>query len=103
MRKELLKNLSKEQIAKVNACKNMEEVLALAEQEGIELTSEQLAAVSGGACFGIPGCPQCDQTHNVYKYKGHYYCENCGCEYDEDGNILVVGTPEHKYDVEHDY
>ena len=50
MKEDLLKGLSQEQIAKVKACKNQEELLALAKEEGIELTSEQLAAVSGGMC-----------------------------------------------------
>ena len=48
MRNELLKGLTEEQIAKVRACKNQEELLALAREEGVELTDEQLAAVSGG-------------------------------------------------------
>lgn len=46
----LLKSLSKEQVAKVRACRNSDELLALARQEGIELTDEQLESVSGGAC-----------------------------------------------------
>ena len=50
MRDELLKGLTKEQIAKVKACKNNEELLALARAEGVELSDEQLAAVSGGVC-----------------------------------------------------
>ena len=40
MNKELLKGLTEEQIAKVNACKNQDELLALAKEEGIELTDE---------------------------------------------------------------
>ena len=48
MRKELLKGLSKEQIAKAKACKNQEEILMLAKTEGIELTDEQLELVNGG-------------------------------------------------------
>ena len=50
MKEELLKGLSEEQIAKVKACKNQEEMLALAKQEGVELTDEQLEAVNGGTC-----------------------------------------------------
>ena len=50
MKKDLLKGLNEEQIAKVKACKNQEELLKLAKEEGIELTSEQLEAISGGAC-----------------------------------------------------
>ena len=48
MRDDLLKGLSEEQIAKIRECKNTEEVLAIAKEEGIELTDEQLEAVSGG-------------------------------------------------------
>ena len=60
MREELLKGLSEEQIAKVKACKTQEEMLALAKQEGIELTDEQLEVVNGGGCFGTtPPCPFC--------------------------------------------
>ena len=44
MRDELLKGLTKEQIAKLDACKSQEEILAAAKEEGIELTEEQLAA-----------------------------------------------------------
>lgn len=47
MNKELLKGLTKEQIAKVKQCKNHEELLALSKAEGIELTDEQLSAISG--------------------------------------------------------
>ena len=50
MREELLKGLTEEQIAKVKACKNQEEILAVAKEEGIELTDKQLEAVSGGGC-----------------------------------------------------
>ncbi len=49
-KKELLAGLSEEQIAKVEACHSSSELLALAQEEGIELTDEQLAAVSGGFC-----------------------------------------------------
>ena len=52
MRAELLKGLTEEQIAKIKACKSQEEMLALAKQEGIELTDEQLEAVSGGSACG---------------------------------------------------
>lgn len=50
MKQELLKGLSKEQIAKVKACKNSEKIFALAKAEGVELNDEQLKAISGGAC-----------------------------------------------------
>lgn len=50
MKKELLEGLTDEQISKIRACKTQDEFLALAKQEGVELSAEQLSAVSGGAC-----------------------------------------------------
>ena len=62
MKEELLKGLTEEQIAKVKACKSNKEILALAKEEGIELTDEQLEAVSGG-CGTFTAtdkkCPKC--------------------------------------------
>ena len=48
MKEELLKGLTEEQISKLKDCKSSEEVLKVAKNEGIELTDEQLQAVSGG-------------------------------------------------------
>lgn len=50
MKEALLKGLSEQQIAKAKACHNSAELLELAEAEGVELTEEQLLAISGGAC-----------------------------------------------------
>ena len=63
MREELLKGLSKEQIDRIKECKNQEEILALAKQEGVELTDEQLEAVSGGFC--TERCPNCHSDYIV--------------------------------------
>ena len=86
MRKELLKGLTDEQIKKVEACKNSEEILALAKAEGYELSEEQLEAVSGGACYdGITflACPECGEIcQNVgERYSQHYICKKCGYEW----------------------
>ena len=51
MRPDLLKGLSQEQIQKLNACKSSQEILELAKKEGVQLTDEQLEAVSGGGCI----------------------------------------------------
>ena len=86
MRKELLKGLSEEQIKKVEACKNSEEILALAKTEGVQLSDEQLEAVSGGSCSSTNKCPECgsknitlisktvdgDPVAKIYK------CSDCG-------------------------
>ena len=83
MNKELIKGLSEEQIAKVKACKNQEELLALAKEEGVELSEEQLQAVSGGACTPT-SCPKCHSKNIApYMYGGVeiYECKSCGHEW----------------------
>ena len=87
MKKELLKGLTEEQIAKVKACKSHEELLALAKKEGIELSDEQLAVVSGGgACSVISDvgdkinpwdCPKCGANRPIKDGK-KLTCEKCG-------------------------
>lgn len=65
MKKELLKDLTEEQIAKAKACKNQNELLELAKNEGVELSDEQLAAVAGGFCSSSDfrwKCPKCGST-----------------------------------------
>ncbi len=85
MKKELLKGLSKEQIEKVRACKNSEDLLALAKAEGVELTDEQLTAVNGG-CKSISSilshmsfwdCPKCG-CNDIVKDGREYECQGCG-------------------------
>ena len=87
MNKELLKGLTEEQIVKVKACKNQEELLKLAKEEGVELTSEQIEAVSGGGCFSSFKCPSCG-SHDyrklpIYQVSGcsSYKCNQCGYEW----------------------
>ena len=85
MKQELLKGLTEEQIAKVKACKSQEEMLALAKEEGIELTDEQLEAVSGGGCSNTLKCVTCGSTNLKFEYtrvgpvfKDTYYtCNDC--------------------------
>ena len=48
MNEELLKGLTEEQIARIKACKNQEEMLKVAKEQGVKLTDEQLEAISGG-------------------------------------------------------
>ena len=86
MKNELLSGLTDEQIAKIKACKNSEEILSLAKNEGIELSEEQLEAVSGGGCFSSNECPKCGskdyEKRMVYEKvdtKTFYVCKKCGC------------------------
>ena len=88
MKKDLLAGLSKEQIAKVKACKNSDELLALAKAEGIELTDEQLTVISGGgACTVISkgidkidpfDCPFCGYNGRFDKDGNELTCPKCG-------------------------
>lgn len=71
MKEELLKGLSEEQIAKVKSCSSGEEIFAAAKEEGIELTDEQLAAVSGGGCSSDD-----DDKDNDKKDGGHRKLES---------------------------
>jgi len=64
MKEELLKGLTEEQIKKAKACKSQEEVLKLAKEEGVELTSEQLEVIAGGGW-----CDSSDVTINK-NYRG---------------------------------
>lgn len=52
-------SLTPEQIEKAKACKTIEELLALAKEEGVELSEEQIEALSGGVSgWGVPEtCP----------------------------------------------
>lgn len=85
MRDELLKGLTAEQIVKVKECDDYGDLLQLAKDEGVELTEEQLDAVSGGACSkteqSVPTCPICKGTNNTRMNKGSqktlYICNDC--------------------------
>ena len=87
MKKELLKGLSDEQIAKVKACNNHEELLKLAKEDGIELSNEQLETISGGgACSVISDigdkinpsdCPKCG-ANGPKKDGDKRVCKKCG-------------------------
>ena len=80
MKKELLKGLSEEQLARIEACNSQEEILKIAKEEGVELTEEQLEAVSGGNCFTDFDCPNCGQNIDGNSCDDHYnyVCPHCG-------------------------
>ena len=88
MKKELFKGLTEEQIAKVRFCKNHEDLLALAKAEGIELTDEQLNAISGGGACSVVSdigdyintndCPKCGCNDYDVKSDGMRKCKKCG-------------------------
>ena len=43
-----IKDLTPEQMKKAKACESQEDLIALAKEEGVELTDEQLETLSGG-------------------------------------------------------
>ena len=77
---DLLKGLTKEQIAKAKACKSQEELISYAKSEGIELTEDQLEAVNGGLCEAGQ-CPQCGSQNTSKGWtvlEGDYgHCLDC--------------------------
>ena len=55
----IFEDLNPEQQDKARTCKTAEDVLALAKEEGYELSDEELAAVSGGVSWScISDCPE---------------------------------------------
>ena len=87
MKQDLLKGLTEEQIAKAKACKNGDELLALAKAEGVELSNEQLEAISGVGCFSSSKCPNCGSKdyRKLPRYQvsgcSTYQCNECGYEW----------------------
>ena len=57
-----IEDLSPDLQEKAKACESVEELFALAKEEGIELGEEELEAINGGMVSGwsIPGCPKFD-------------------------------------------
>ena len=93
MRKDLFVGLTEEQIYKASKCRTNEELLALAKEEGVVLTDEQLAAVSGGMCSDTEVksvCPKCGTEVTKEAYNDSYNelyvkftCPNCGNKWDD--------------------
>ena len=80
------KDLSEEQLQKAIEGKTPEEILALAQEMGIELTDEQLESVAGGKkdWTGSPvkQCPDYGSKNVSQYHSGNYSqlfkCNNCG-------------------------
>ena len=85
-----LSNLTSEQLEKAKKCETPEEFFALAQSDGIELTDEQLEAVSGGekdwTGSTVHRCPSCGSTNTHYYDNaegGYRMCRDCGNKYVE--------------------
>ena len=86
MRDELLKGLTKDQIAKVKECGDIRDLLQLAKDEGVELNEEQLDAINGGCGENSSSfnkairCSSCHASKEELDEisEGVYKCRNCG-------------------------
>lgn len=79
------KNLTPEQQEKFLACKSPEDVRALCEDECLELSNEELDAISGGAGPDAQGnfiCPWCREYALRLNGDGTYTCSFCGKTFD---------------------
>ena len=52
-------DLTDEQKARVKSCKTADELVALAQEEGVKLSDEQLNAIAGGDSFWCPTATSC--------------------------------------------
>ncbi len=94
-----LEDWSPEQVEKAKACKTPEDILALAREEGYELSDEELDGLSGGwdpvqkAVDRLaPACPQCSSRQvSVFPMPltgvTHCVCHNCGYQW----NLTILG------------
>lgn len=74
------------------AGKSKQEVLEILQEEGVELTEEQLEMISGGGTFedngvGIAWCDKCPAFTFAYWPATEVTCPNCG-------NTIIVPWPE---------
>ena len=73
-----IKDLTPEQMEKAKACKTPEEMLALAKEEGYELSEDELNAISGGVSEWSAGRIKRNEGCLNDSCKS-LYCEGFGC------------------------
>jgi len=88
-KQELMSSLTNEQIEKARQCKNNDELLKLAKDEGIELTDEQLESISGGGLCRPTCCPRCSFIWIDVIEPGYYRCAACGKTWHEGGDDII--------------
>ena len=79
-----IKSLTPDLQEKARACGSVQELLALAKEEGVPVPEEALAAIAGGAdsesdgCKPpVPPCPKCGSDNTFFN--GYCcQCNNCG-------------------------
>ena len=84
-----LENMSSGLRGKMEACETPEEMLALAKEEGLELSDGELEAIAGGSWSpkdALPQCPVCGSyAISVFPIPGcagmtRRVCHDCGWE-----------------------
>ena len=84
-----LENMSSELRGKMEACETPEEIIALAKEEGLELSDGELEAIAGGDWSpkdALPQCPVCGSyAISVFPIPGctgmtRRVCHDCGWE-----------------------
>lgn len=75
--------LTSEQKERLSKCHTPEEVLAFTQEEGYELSDEDLESVVGGAFWGEEMCVKCGYTGGIMYNpdKGYSKCPNCGAKW----------------------
>ncbi|MBR3313640.1 MAG: Nif11-like leader peptide family natural product precursor [Atopobiaceae bacterium] len=79
--------LSEEQKAKARACKTPEDMLALAREEGYELSEDELDAVSGGGFWTEEKSNFATTQYDCNKLE----CNSFGCDRVTCGRITCAG------------
>ncbi len=77
-----IKDLTIEQVEKVDACETPEEILALAREEGYELSDEEMRSISGGDWSpkeALPQCPMCGSYAILINPMPGTGCAICTC------------------------
>jgi len=73
-----LNDLSPEQQNKASECKSPADILALAQEEGYELTDDELDQISGGSWMGSAlRCPFCGSSKAEPQGMHSYRCSAC--------------------------
>lgn len=75
-------DLTPEQQAKVQQFESTEELLAFVENEGLEISDDELNGIAGGEGWGDRQrrCPICQST-GIDVYVDHFKCRKCNHEW----------------------
>ena len=61
---------------KLKSCDTAADLVALAKEEGVEMTDDQLEQIAGGIWSNPTSCPECGST-NIDHVGGMWWCNVC--------------------------